>query len=242
MWLLDPQTRGARVCERKYVAPAEALAGAQAVLGLHCAPDPEHPCGIVESLYFDDGWLSSYWEKIDGDVYKRKVRLRWYAPLVGPPVRTGEIAAFLDVKDRIGAAREKRHVPLRADAALLNAAPLRTAELRELLERTAQAAGLPISTALVPTLGIRYRRQRYTCPCTGARISLDHEIRSPRANPDLFPGRAPLESGRVVCEVKAGGVPTGPWAEGLLRLGFRLQSFSKYGLFMEMHLQGSVER
>lgn len=240
MWLLDPQTRGARVCERKYVAPAAALAGAQAVLGLHCAPDPAHPCGIVESIYFDDGWFSSYWEKIDGDVYKRKVRLRWYAPLDGPPVRTGEIPAFLDVKDRIGAAREKRHVPLRADAALLNAAPLRTAELQALLERTAQAAGLPIATTLVPTLGIRYRRQRYTCPATGARISLDCEIRSPRANPELFPGRAPLESGRIVCEVKAGAVRAGPWAEGLLRLGFRLQSFSKYGLFMEMHLQGSI--
>ncbi|HRT06259.1 MAG TPA: VTC domain-containing protein, partial [Kiritimatiellia bacterium] len=184
--------------------------------------------------------LRFYWEKIDGDVYKRKVRLRWYAPLDGPPSRSGEIAAFLDVKDRIGAAREKRHVPLRADAALLNAAPLRTAELRELLERTARAAGLPIATALVPTLSIRYRRQRFTCPCTGARISLDSAIRSPRANPALFPGRAPLESGRVVCEVKAGVVREGPWAEGLLRLGFRLQSFSKYGLFMEMHLQGSV--
>ena len=240
MWLLDPQTRGARTCERKYVAPADALAGAQAVLGLHCAPDPEHPCGIVESLYFDDGWLSSYWEKIDGDVYKRKVRLRWYAPLVGPPVRTGEIPAFLDVKDRIGALREKRHVAFRGDAALLNAAGLRVPELQALLRREMRAAGLPVSAALTPTIGIRYRRQRYTCPCTGARISLDHEIRSPRANPDLFPGRAPLESGRVVCEVKAGGVPTGPWAEGLLRLGFRLQSFSKYGLFMEMHLQGSI--
>ena len=242
MFRLDKEARGARVCERKYVAPADALAGAQAVLGLHCAPDPEHPCGIVESIYFDDGWFSSYWEKIDGDVYKRKVRLRWYAPLVGPPVRTGEIPAFLDVKDRIGALREKRHVAFRGDAALLNAAGFRVPELQALLGREMRAAGLPVSAALTPTIGIRYRRQRYTCPCTGARISLDYALRSPRANPALFPGRAPLESGRIVCEVKAGVVRAGPWAEGLLRLGFRMQSFSKYGLFMEMHLQGSVER
>ena len=133
-------------------------------------------------------------------------------------------------------------MPSRAHDARVAGAGLRTAVLQELLVRTAQAAGLPISTALVPTIGIRYRRQRYTCPCTGARISLDSAIRSPRANPDLFPGRAPLESGRIVCEVKAGVVRAGPWAEGLLRLGFRMQSFSKYGLFMEMHLQGSVER
>lgn len=240
MFLRDTEARGARVCERKYVAPADAREGAMAVLSLHCAPDPAHSCGIVESIYFDDGWLSSYWEKINGDAYKRKVRLRWYSPIDGPPVRSGEIPAFLDVKDRIGVLREKRHVAFRGDAALLNAERLRVPALQALLDREARAAGLPIAAALVPTLGIRYRRQRFVCPCTGARISLDSDIRSPRANAELFPGRAPLESGRIVCEVKAGIVREGPWAEGLMRLGFRLQSFSKYGLFMETHLQGSI--
>ena len=240
MWRLDPEARGARTCERKYVAPAEARDGAQAALALHCAPDPAHPCGIVESIYFDDEWFSGYWEKINGDAYKRKVRLRWYSPSDGPPVQAGEIAAFLDVKDRIGALREKRHVAFRGDAALLNAPTLRVAELQALLDREARAAGLPVASALVPTLGIRYRRQRYVCRATGARISLDSELRSPRANPALFPGRAPLASGRIVCEVKAGVVREGPWAESLKRLGFRLQSFSKYGLFMETHLQGSI--
>lgn len=240
MRLLDPELRGARVCERKYVASATALSGAQAVVALHCAPDTAHPCGIVESIYFDDGWLSSYFEKTNGDFFKRKVRFRWYSPLAGAPPCFGTIPAFLDVKDRVGAVREKRLVAFQADAAILNAPTLRTADLKRTLEREMLAAGLPIAGTLEPMLAIRYRRQRFVCPATGAKINLDSEIRSPRSNPDIFPGCLPLESGRIVCEVKAGVVREGPWAEGLLRLGFRLQSFSKYGLFMETHLHGSI--
>ena len=241
MFLPDKEMRGKRVCERKFVAPAQAWAGAMAVLSTHCVPEAPHPRGIVESIYFDDEWFSSYWEKSDGDTYKRKVRLRWYAE-EGDETRdaTGEIQAFLDVKDRIGAAREKRHIAFRADAALLTRAPLRDPALRELLQREVRAAGLPVSGALVPTIGIRYCRHRFVCPCTGARINLDSEICSPRANSDLFTGSAPLTSGRVVCEAKAGTVPEYPWGEALMRLGFRSQSFSKYGLFMEIHIQGSM--
>lgn len=238
---LDKEMQGARVCERKFVAPAEAWAGALAALSATCMPESAHPRGIVESIYFDDEWFSSYWEKADGDSYKRKVRLRWYAE-EGDAERgaTGDIQAFLDVKDRMGALREKRHIAFRADTALLTRAPLRDPALRDLLRREVRAAGLPISESLVPTIGIRYCRHRFVCPCTGARINLDSEICSPRANSDLFTGSAHLTSGRIVCEAKAGAVQEYPWSESLLRLGFRSQSFSKYGLFMEIHIQGSM--
>lgn len=240
MFLLDKDARGSLVCERKYAAPADAWAGAMATLSLHCVPDPEHPQGIVESIYFDDEWFSSYWEKINGDSYKRKVRLRWYAPEKGAPEARGDILAFLDVKDRIFSMRDKRHVAFRADAALLGRGRLRDPALRELLRKEMRAAGLPIADSLVPTIGIRYRRHRFVCPWTGARINLDSEICSPRANADLFPGDEPLESRQVVCEAKAGVVREWLWSEGLMRLGFRAQSFSKYGLFMEMRIQGSI--
>jgi hypothetical protein len=241
MFLLDREMRGTRVCERKFVAPEAAWAGAMAALSLHCVPESAHPRGIVESIYFDDEWFSSYWEKSDGDSYKRKVRLRWYAE-EGDAARAapGEIQAFLDVKDRIGALREKRHIAFRADAALLTRASLRDPALRDLLQREVRAAGLPISEALVPTIGIRYCRHRFVCPCTGAKINLDSEICSPRANSDLFTGAAHLTSGRIVCEAKAQTVQEYPWGESLMRMGFRSQSFSKYGLFMEIHIQGSI--
>ena len=241
MFLLDREMRGTRVCERKFVAPAEAWAGALAALSLHCVPESVHPRGIVESIYFDDEWFSSYWEKTDGDSYKRKVRLRWYAEEGDDACHApGEIQAFLDVKDRIGALREKRHIAFRADAELLTRAPLRDPALRDLLQREVRTAGLPISETLVPTIGIRYCRHRFVCPCTGAKINLDSEICSPRANSDLFPGTAHLTSGRIVCEAKAGTIQEYPWGDSLMRMGFRSQSFSKYGLFMEIHIQGSI--
>jgi len=239
MFQLSEESRGARVRELKYVAPAEALAAAEAALDLHCLPDPEHPEGIVESIYFDDDFFSSYWEKVNGDSYKRKVRLRWYAEGI-PPTGCGEIPAFLDVKDRMGALREKRHVAFRANKELLCRARLRDPALRDLLRGAAMAAGLPFTDALVPTIGIRYRRRRYVCPWTGARINLDSDICSLRANTDLFSGEAPLGSERIVCEAKAPAAREWPWGETLMRLGFRMQSFSKYGLFMEMRMEGSI--
>lgn len=220
------------VCERKFAGPLELLEAARALLAHHCLPDPAFPAGIIESIYFDDEVLSGYWEKANGDMFKRKVRLRWYPEGAAPAV--GPIAAFLEIKSRFGAARDKRHLRFMADGALLGAAPLHAPALCRLLYE--QSAALSLPAGLTPTISIRYHRQRFVCPLSGARIALDSDIHSARVNTARFPDGGRLDAGMLVCEIKdAGRAPT-TWNGALFRLGFRSRSVSKYGLFMEQRL------
>ncbi len=225
---------GALVCERKHVGPALLREAVLSLLRLHCLPDPKHPAGWIESIYFDDEAASGYWEKAHGDAWKRKVRIRWYPGTSAPS--GGRIDAFLEVKDRICAARAKVHRAFVAEAALLQDAPLGDPRLADLLQELLCAAGFPPRPELRPSLSVRYHRHRFVCPHTQARISLDCDLSSPRSNPGRLPAGPPLRSGRIVCEAKSAQAESWPWSAAICRLGFRRQSFSKYGEFMERYL------
>lgn len=224
------------VCERKYVAPAAMKRWALELLALHAHPDPDYPEGVVESIYFDDAAFSCYWEKANGDALKSKLRLRWYPGREPPP--GGRIRAFLEIKERIGAARDKQHLGFETDWALLAGAPLHAPALAALAYRQAEAAGLRLSAGLVPTLAIRYHRRRFVCPVTQARLNLDSEIVSERSNGDLLAPGPRLASPRVVVEAKSASHRAWSWTEALERIGFSLSSFSKYGEFMETRIHG----
>ncbi len=223
---------GPMVCERKFAAPVELLDPALALLMHHCLPDPSHPVGTIESIYFDDEFMSAYWEKADGDMFKRKVRLRWYPD--GALPAPGPIAAFLEIKERFGAARDKRHLRFMADGTLLGGAPLHSATLTRLLYDRPAACSLP--AGLTPTISIRYHRHRFVCPVTGARICIDSEIHSDRVNTMRFPVGGRLDADFLVCEIKSAGREPPTWSADLFRLGFRARSISKYGLFMEKRM------
>jgi hypothetical protein len=220
------------VCERKFAGPVELLDAALALLAHHSLPDPDFPAGTIESIYFDDEVLSAYWEKANGDMFKRKVRLRWYPE--GALPAAGPIAAFLEIKGRFGAARDKRHLRFTADGALLGGAPLHAPALSRLLY--AQSAALSLPAGLTPTISIRYHRHRFVCPLSGARICLDSEIHSARVNTNRFPDSGRLDADGLVCEIKDAQRRPTTWSGDLFRLGFRARSVSKYGLFMEKRM------
>lgn len=223
------------VCERKFIAGASALPQALAVLSIHCVPDPKYPEGVIESVYFDDPRFTAYWEKRNGDILKRKVRIRWYP---GPTARSRTTTAFFEIKDRICAARDKRHLAFEADAAFLYDAPLKDEGWRKLLRERAEAAGESLHDDLDPVISIRYKRYRFVCPLTRARISLDYDLESPRSNERLFPGSSPISSPVIVCEAKSPGLRSWSWTGTLARCGFQAESFSKYGLFMDRRFNG----
>ncbi|MDD5705407.1 MAG: polyphosphate polymerase domain-containing protein [Kiritimatiellae bacterium] len=223
------------VCERKYVGAAALHDAALSLLSHHCLPDPSYPYGQIESIYFDDEWLSSFWEKANGDIFKRKVRVRWYPS--GCPAGEGNIAAFLEIKDRNGATRSKRHVGFSADGALLNAGALEDAALTRMLYEQADKAGLSLPIGLTPTVSVRYHRHRFICPLTGTRVCLDSRIHSGRANFNRFADTSRLDADLAVCEAKSFAGDCWTWSDALARLGFRPRSFSKYGFFMEARLQ-----
>lgn len=223
------------VRERKFVSDRVGPAEVAAMLHAFCEPDGVYPVGILESIYYDDALLSSYYEKANGDGLKRKVRIRWY-PESEP--KNGRRRAFLEIKDRIGSARDKVRYEFDADALLLSDASLDDPALVQLLRDTAAKAGFALPEGLAPTVSIRYHRHRFVCPVTNSRISVDYNLSCPRANPMLFPAAAPLTTPLVVCEAKSDTVWSWPFGDDLARMGFHPESFSKYGYFVEQQLQG----
>lgn len=199
-------------------------------------PDGLYPEGELESIYFDDAALSAYREKANGDALKRKIRMRWYRT-----GRTGgDTDAFLEVKDRIGSARDKARHRFTAPLELLEGASLSDPALAGLLRRTAEEAGFAVRLDVVPVVAIRYRRLRFVCPVTGARVSLDFNISCERANGAVFPSAAPFTLPAVVCEAKSDTAWSWPFGDDLARIGFRRESYSKYGSIVGTILEGGM--
>jgi len=62
----------------------------------------------ISSLYFDTATYKAYWDKIEGHEYRRKVRVRVYGDQPVEP----ETPVFIEIKQRLGRALEKRRVRL----------------------------------------------------------------------------------------------------------------------------------
>ena len=166
-----------------------------------CIPDPEHPIGTIHSIYFDTPDLRHYFEKVNSDYQKSKVRLRWYGEIMDRKPED-EVTCFLEVKNKFGAIRRKGRSLIKLPAQILQTDPyvhpriLALAD--EALEYSYRRMGI-----LVPMADIKYNRLRYIEPATGARVSLDTEIHCPRVNHAFLPGmiRPGLDKG--VLEIKS---------------------------------------
>ena len=216
----------AYVNERKFAGTRLHLEPVAALLGARCLPDGEFPEGVVNSIYFDTPRLRSYREKDDGDFLKTKVRLRWY----GRDEELGEsVPAFLELKYRIGSARDKVRLELAVPRSLLLDTPYGSGAFADFLAAHSAALGEPLAIGWTPAVQITYDRLRYIDEPSGSRVSVDWNIRAPRFDPVRFPWAVPVELDDLVCEFKNPGGTPPPWAETMLRLGLRLGSFSKYG-------------
>lgn len=224
--------------ERKFIGPSVCADLCLDILNHYCLPDAQHPEGMIESIYYDDHRLDAYWEKMDGDSYKRKFRIRWY-PGTGrlPGAR---MQAFLEMKNRVFNAREKKRIGFPADRQLLEEGNLNDPELRSVLYESAAGAGLRIPSDLVPTISIRYHRRRYICPHAGSRVCLDTGLHTGRINGDVIPNPGRISSSLVICEVKSGTRDEWVWAGSLSRAGLKLCSFSKYGELIHAILNGGL--
>ena len=225
---------GPLVCERKFTAEGPVLQVALDLFSCYAIPDSKFPFGEIESVYFDSPELSSYYEKANGDSLKRKVRIRWYRT----GAKSGMCKAFLEIKDRIGAAREKFRHNFTADIKFLESSRLDDSEWVSMLSRNISSAGFSIPQPLFPTVSIRYARWRFICPYTASRLAVDSNLECPRANPLFFQNPHRLESNMTVCEAKSAEVRNWIWCDSLFRSGFRPESFSKYGYFVGRQLNG----
>jgi hypothetical protein len=212
--------------EIKYVLGPGQGPFARRLLDALCDPDPVYPAAVLSTIYYDTARLDLLGSKLDSDYLKTKVRLRWYGDLDGHAA--GE-RSFLEVKSRIGSVRTKHRVETPLAGSRLRGMALDAPALVDVLTLLAPL-GTVIPNGLRPALLIQYCRYRYIEPLSQARISLDTEIRAPRADPRVLRHDHPVALPAAILEVKGDCEELPRALRPLLHLGTRRFAFSKYGV------------
>jgi len=95
--------------ELKYLLPWDQYQEVVEHLADYLTPD-EHSVGsyTVTSLYFDTEDYKAYWDKIDGQRFRRKLRMRIY----GAETTSAEDPCFVEIKQRLDKTISKRRLVL----------------------------------------------------------------------------------------------------------------------------------
>ena len=222
--------------EIKYAVSPRRAAAAKVALDALCRPDPRYPVNFVMSLYYDTLRLDSLAEKADSQFLKSKVRVRWYRH---PDGGVDPGTATLEHKVRQGTLRRKTRVYLVHSPEWLDGAALHhplLPSLPALLPDEERVA----KTGLFPYFVVRYLRRRFVEPLTGSRVALDTAISVERVNRRFlgYVHPVPLETSVVEVKNNTGELP--PALRGLLRLGARRVSYSKFGACFQAALAPRV--
>ncbi len=97
--------------ELKYMIDWRQREAILADLQSYMAPDTHGDSGgqyAITSLYYDSADFGAYWEKIEGEKLRRKVRVRTY----GKDIVLGTTTCFLEIKERQNKTLSKRRVKL----------------------------------------------------------------------------------------------------------------------------------
>lgn len=185
----------------------------------------------VASLYFDSPDLRCYQEKESGIKYRRKLRIRHYP---SPEAFNDQTPVFLEIKQRVDRATQKRRVVMPYSAAL------RLCNDREIPEHNPEDQAVIHEIYvflwqynLVPASIVRYDRQaligtRYDI---GVRVTFDREVCFQAHPLHLHEQQSSLPilgADRVVMEIKVNErIPT--WLTGMIAdHNLQLQRISKY--------------
>jgi hypothetical protein len=212
--------------ELKFTLPEGRVDLARRWLHSICRPDRQFPAALVWTIYYDTPDLATLGEKINSDYLKQKIRLRWYSNLPGgPSFPCAE--AFIEAKLRIGNRRTKVRIraPYAADdLATWDLQDPRYQQFPQLLREQ----GVLTHDLWQPVLQLRYRRDRFLEPISRARVSLDARIAAVAVNPRFvaYADDSPLDVGVLEVKGRADELPLA--LRGMVQLGARKWSFSKY--------------
>lgn len=167
--------------ERDYLWLKERVA---AVMRLDTHADPATRRYHIRSLYFDDAYDSALYEKVDGDMSRRKFRIRIYrmSDRFILLEKKSKIA-YYTAKDSVAISRIQCDRILRGDWDTLS--PGDSPLLREFY-------GAIKAQGLRPKVIVDYHREAYVHPLSNVRITFDLDIHSGQYVTDLFSGAAPL--------------------------------------------------
>ncbi|MFN8677245.1 MAG: polyphosphate polymerase domain-containing protein [Thermomicrobiales bacterium] len=177
--------------ELKYVADRRLVEAFRQELPGKLARDPHGVDGFypIWSTYYDSPDLRFYWEKFDGEKFRRKLRIRHYGT---PGELTGDTPVFAEIKQRVNRVTQKRRVHLPYEAALRlcagippeSADPPDSAVIEEIEAMVRQ-------NMLRPTTVVGYVREAFfgRDEDSGLRVTIDSRIRGRDRDLDLrWPG------------------------------------------------------
>jgi SPX domain protein involved in polyphosphate accumulation len=173
--------------ELKYLADRRLIDGFRAELPAKLDRDPHGVDGFypVWSTYYDTRGLRFYWEKIDGEKFRRKLRIRHY----GTPDDLDEhTPVWLEIKQRVNRVTQKRRVRLpygQARRLAAGQAPAIFDPGDEAVSEEIQV--LAAQNHLVPTTVVAYVREAYLGrdEDSGLRVTIDSRIRGRDRDLDL---------------------------------------------------------
>ncbi|MEZ4711228.1 MAG: polyphosphate polymerase domain-containing protein [Caldilineaceae bacterium] len=147
--------------ELKYLIDWRQRRAVEAAIAPYMTPDAYGQSGayVITSLYFDSADYRAYWEKVDGEGFRRKVRIRTYGAQTVAP----ETPVFVEIKQRQNRTLTKKRVRLpHAQAVAFDdydeiGQTLADAD-RAVLE---EVAYLRHTQALQPACIVRYNRVAY---------------------------------------------------------------------------------
>ena len=152
---------------------------------------------LIKSLYFDNIESDSFYEKMDGVLYRKKYRIRMY----------NDNDSFIRLEKKM------KHNNYTAKEQMLISKDIYSKILDGRINEIDNAEGLLLeflneirTKKLIPSIIVGYHRTAFTYPISEVRITFDSLISSGRYNYDLFDNNMPSyvvdEVGKQVLEVK----------------------------------------
>lgn len=152
---------------------------------------------LIRSLYFDNRESSSYYEKLDGVLYRKKYRIRIY----------NNDDKFIRLEKKL------KHNTYTAKEQMLISKDIYSKILNGRINEINNAEGLLLefitdykTKGLTPSIIVSYHRVAFTYPVSEVRITFDSNIQSGLYNYDIFNNDMPNynvdEEGKIVLEVK----------------------------------------
>jgi hypothetical protein len=221
--------------ERKFFILPRNLDFARTIMNEVCRPDSQFPEGQVNSLYYDTIDLAQYMRSVDGDLRKHKLRIRWYDKIED---YEGDVPIFVELKMREGLDSTKQRKRVLVPPRYLDRESLSNGIIDNMtMARILAAFGYFPDRPLRPVVLISYHRHRFTEVMTGARVSLDYDIRSTLVVRELGYGERDLKLRGGVLEIKRLGMDLPPiLVRRVNLLNTEWSRYSKYGQCIETHL------
>ena len=152
---------------------------------------------LIKSLYFDDLNSTSYYEKMDGVLYRKKYRIRIY----------NNDDSFIRLEKKM------KHNNMTAKEQMLISKDIYSKILNGKINEIDNFDGLlgefladTRAKHLIPSIVVAYHRTAFIYPISDVRITFDSNIQSGLYNYDIFDTSVPMytvdEKGKQVLEVK----------------------------------------